>query len=252
MRIERVDQDTIKCYLSLEEMEEYKIDYRDFLSRSEKAQKLMHRIIEEAKEQVNYRPPKLAFELQITMMEQGMVLTFSEKEPFDLSDEGKVQGFVNNLKNLLGHLKAYQKELEEQGVSGDAPSRDLQAFADRHPEIPIFEEQPGQMPAATVIPTLQGGTDIREAVLCFYAMADVMDYAEVLPERLLVDSSLYKMEDAYYLHIAKGRASLERFRKTLILATEFASFFGAGEGCDRMLKEHGELLIERKAVQKLK
>ncbi|MBR6381772.1 MAG: adaptor protein MecA, partial [Lachnospiraceae bacterium] len=72
MKIERVDDKTVKCYLSLEELEEYHVDYRDFLSRSEKAQRLMQEIIRQAREEVDYKPPKLAFEMQIMMVpDQG-------------------------------------------------------------------------------------------------------------------------------------------------------------------------------------
>ena len=37
MKIERVDDKTVKCFLSNKELEEYEIDYKDFVMRSEKA-----------------------------------------------------------------------------------------------------------------------------------------------------------------------------------------------------------------------
>ena len=36
MKIERIDEKTVKCFLSNEELEEYEIDYKDFVMRSEK------------------------------------------------------------------------------------------------------------------------------------------------------------------------------------------------------------------------
>ena len=33
MKIERIDDKTVKCFLSNEELEEYDIDYKDFVTR---------------------------------------------------------------------------------------------------------------------------------------------------------------------------------------------------------------------------
>ena len=76
MRIERVDDKTVRCFLSNEELEEYEIDYKDFLTRSEKAKEVVQEIILQAEEEVGYKPPKYAFDLQIMVVpEQGLVLT---------------------------------------------------------------------------------------------------------------------------------------------------------------------------------
>ena len=81
MRIERVDDKTVKCFLSNEELEEYDIDYKDFILRSDKAKEIVQEIIEQAEELVGYKPPKFAFDLQIMMLpDQGLILTFSERD----------------------------------------------------------------------------------------------------------------------------------------------------------------------------
>ena len=56
MKIERVDERTVKCFLSNEELEEYDIDYKDFILRSDKAREVVQEIIEQAEEQVRFRP----------------------------------------------------------------------------------------------------------------------------------------------------------------------------------------------------
>ena len=63
MRIERVDDKTVKCFLSNEELEEYEIDYKDFILRSDKAREIVQEIIEQAEEEVGYKPPKFATSL---------------------------------------------------------------------------------------------------------------------------------------------------------------------------------------------
>ena len=58
MRIERIDEKTVKCFLSNQELEEYDIDYKDFIMRSEKAKEVVQEIIEQAQEEVGYKPPQ--------------------------------------------------------------------------------------------------------------------------------------------------------------------------------------------------
>ena len=91
MKIERIDDKTIKCYLSKDELAYYHVDYSDFISRTENAQRLLREIMETARSEVGYKPPKIAFEMQIMMgPEQGMVLTFSEKDPAFGVDADKI------------------------------------------------------------------------------------------------------------------------------------------------------------------
>ena len=52
MKIERIDDKTVKCFLSNEELEEYDIDYKDFVTRSDKAKEVVQEIIEQAEEDV--------------------------------------------------------------------------------------------------------------------------------------------------------------------------------------------------------
>ena len=50
MKIERIDDKTVKCFLSNEELEEYDIDYKDFVTRSDKAKEVVQEIIEQCRQ----------------------------------------------------------------------------------------------------------------------------------------------------------------------------------------------------------
>lgn len=102
MRIERVDDKTVKCFLSNEELEEYDIDYKDFVLRSEKAKEVVQDIMEQAAEEVGYKPPQFAFDLQIMMLpDKGLVLTFSEKDPIDLENNQELLACLKEMKEIV-------------------------------------------------------------------------------------------------------------------------------------------------------
>ncbi len=233
MKIERVDENTIKCYISTEEMEKYQIEYTDFLSRTDKAQELMKTIIRQAHEEVGYVPPKFAFEMQIMMVpDQGMVLTFTEKEPFDVNDRTKIDAFIASLKEFVNKL-AQQKEKLERGKAESGP-------------VPVKSKASHDM--MNRIRELK----VDEAVFSFASLSQVIGYADILPTGLRVQSSLYKMNEYYYLYIKQGTASYDRFGRACAQALEFGDLYRAESGCDEMLKEHGECLVAERAIRKLK
>ena len=106
MKIERIDDKTVKCFLSNEELEEYEIDYKDFVTRSDKAKEVVQEIIEQAEEEVGYKPPKYAFDLQIMMLpDEGLVLVFSEKEPLENKNGAQLLQALQEMKRVFEEKK---------------------------------------------------------------------------------------------------------------------------------------------------
>ena len=230
MRIERVDDKTVKCFLSNEELDEYEIDYKDFVLRSEKAKEVVQEIIIQAEETVGYKPPRYSFDLQIMMLpDQGLVLTFSEREP-----EG--EPLIECLKEMK---RVLQKAREKVGLPPSQTNSD-QSSAPPQPAQQTSEQVPAPLPKPEF------------AIFSFASLRDVMSFAEVLPGNLRMDSALYEMEESYYLCLGKGHASYERYSRACIQAMEFGGLYGAEEKLLLRLEEHGRCLIQAKAIKKLR
>ncbi len=216
MRIERVDDKTVKCFLSNEELEQYDIDYKDFIMRSDKAREVVQEIMEHAEEEVGYKPPKYAFDLQIMMLpDQGMLLIFSERD----SDGERLMECLREMRKALTQAKEYIGAADKQENGNSAPEQ---------PKQPDF------------------------AVFAFSGLRNVMDYAASLPANLRVESELYEMDGLYYLFLRKGHAAYNRYSRACIQALEFAGLYAADERQTEHLKEHGTCLIAEKAVKKLR
>ena len=245
MKIERVDDKTVKCFLSNEELEEHNIDYKDFITRTDKARELMQQIIETAAEEVGYKPPKFAFDLQIMMMpNQGMVLTLSEKDPLDLSDKDQIMAYLKSLGDLF---HAAKERFEAAGV---ALAKQEQP-AENSVGIPVeaaSDETAGKAKAAGK----QAQSRPEYAIFRFEEMRNLLAYASVMPQTLRVKSSLYAMDHAYYLYVHRGTASYERYSRACVQALEYATLYAAEEGRLLHLEEHGECLIAENALKKLK
>lgn len=231
MRIERVDDKTVKCFLSNEELEEYNIDYKDFVLRSDKAKEIVKEIIEQAEEEVGYKPPQFAFDLQIMMLpDKGLVLTFSEKEPFDVKDGDQILEYLKEMKDII---KRTREKIENNSGNVQASGQDKGE-----------SEEKKDQPAQNVRPGC--------AVFAFDNIGSLMEYATAMPKGLRVGSELYKMDDIYYLYLTKDSAAYERYSRACIQAMEFGGLYAADEERITLLKEHGECLIAVKALKKLR
>lgn len=222
MKIERVDDKTVKCFISNEELEELEITYKDFITRSERAKEVVEDIIEQAVEEVGYKPPEFAMDMQIVMMpEKGMILTLSERTPEDLKNHPMMQEY----------LKEVQKTLEEHFADSvtkekaENPNKGVKTQERKIPDFAVFE---------------------------FGSIRELSDYARILPKNLRISSSLYRLEDKYYLYLQKGNASYERYSRACIQALEYGVLYAANEEKVVYLKEHGHCIIEEKAIVKVR
>lgn len=233
MKIQRVDDKTVKCFLSKEELEEYQIDYKDFIMRNEKAKEVVQEIIQQAEEEVGYKPPKYAFDLQIMMLpDEGLVLVFSEKEPLE----------NKNGAQLLQALQEMKKVFEEKKAEINAT---LEKQAREEAARNAGKGKKGKDKAGEAKPQF--------AIFAFRNIGRVIEYADVLPANLRINSTLYRMEDGTcYVYVQKGGASYERYSRACIQAMEFAALYAADDQKVRYLEEHGECLIREKALKKLR
>lgn len=236
MKIERVDDKTVKCYISNDELQEYDLDYKDFITRSEKAREMVHDIMTQAVVEVGYTPPQYAFDLQIMVVpEQGLVLTFSEKNPEDITEGERLKECLQEMKQVLqktkarmglmdGHASA-QPEVEKQSAGKEATGRKAsEPQEDTRPQFSFFE---------------------------FASLERIGQLAAVLPVHLRVLSKVYVMGDRYYLYLHRGHAAYERYAKACVQALEFGRLYSAEEETVLFFQEHGDCLIEEKALRKL-
>lgn len=227
MKIERIDDKTVKCFISNEELEEYDITYKDFVTRSEKAKEIVEEIIEQAIAEVDYKPPQFAMDMQIMMIpEKGMLLTLSEKSPEDLKNNPMLQAYLQEMrKTLEEHLSDLTEQVKqkEQATVGKQPEN--QKTESKKPDFAIFQ---------------------------FASIRDLSEYAKILPRNLRVESCLYRLDGAYYLYLRKGGASYERYSRACIQALEYGVLYAATEERIVYLREHGECVIAKKAVAKLR
>ena len=196
MKIERIDDKTVKCFLSNEELEEYDIDYKDFVTRSDKAKEVVQEIIEQAEEEVGYKPPKYAFDLQIMMLpDEGLVLVFSEKEPLENKNGAQLLQALQEMKRVFEEKKA-----EIGATLGKQAKEETENNARKNKKAKGKAEEAAKP---------------QFAIFAFRNIGRVIEYAAVLPANLRINSTLYRMEDGTCYVYAEGRCVLRALQQSL-------------------------------------
>ncbi|MEG1458213.1 MAG: adaptor protein MecA [Acetivibrio sp.] len=100
MEFSRIDDATVRCILTEEDLKERDIELEDFFKNKEKVQNFFEEIVEEAKKEVSYESNTGVLAVQVMPLpENGLAIVFSENAESDFD------GLVKNIKDMMGELK---------------------------------------------------------------------------------------------------------------------------------------------------
>lgn len=107
---------------------------------------MVQEIIEQAEEEVGYKPPKYAFDLQIMMLpDEGLVLVFSEKEPLENKNGAQLLQALQEMKRVFEEKKAeigatLEKQAKEETENNAGKNKKAKGKAEEaaKPQFAIF------------------------------------------------------------------------------------------------------------------
>lgn len=215
MKYKKINDATVQCIVSADDMTAYGLTLSDIFERNERGEEFLRDIIERAHDEVGYQINNGNIAMQITpLKDDGLVVTFTDEGPMAFKE------MLQNLKEVLQEFSAELAGQEEQ-----AKAKVQQADKE-------FDE--------------------NRRMFVFHTMHQTMQYAATIPNTYSVKSHLYKEGEAYYLVLEKNRLSYKMFNKISAQAVEFGNLIAVCEERMRYLEEHGECLIRDRAVSKLR
>lgn len=225
MKFRKLDDKTVCCMLSEEDLTDNDITIDDFIHNRDKVQSFLEEIIETAREEVGFEASGPMLSIQImAMYPEGVMITFSE-DPKDMA---------NAIKAGIAQAKGEFDDNEwiEAAVLPESPEQEKTAY---HSEQ---TEKTGKM----------------TAIFEFSDMDAVFSFVKNAPVRSGLDSSLYQDEKSgsYYMILIKSRMSEERYRMVIATAMEFGAICGGTELQSAQIMEHCRCIMKEKAVNTLK
>ena len=179
MKFKKLDDKTVCCMVSTEDLSDNNITIEDFIQNKDKVQDFLEEVVEAAKEEVGFETSGPMLSIQImAMYPEGVMITMSE-EPKDMA--GVIKAGLAQLKGELGMDDEDWIEVRPDG-------------------IPEPEEV---VEAAEKATRTKKENDTIISVFSFSKLEDVFAFAEHTSVRSGLNSTLYKDEKkgVYYMYL---------------------------------------------------
>lgn len=120
MKYKKINEATVQCIVSADDMAEYGLALSDIFERSERGEEFLRVIIERAHDEVGYQISGGNIAMQITPLKNdGLVVTFTDERPADF------RGMLQHIKEALQSLS---EELTDQEAASRAFDEDRRMF----------------------------------------------------------------------------------------------------------------------------
>ena len=254
MKIERLNENQIRCTLSKEDLANRQIKLSELAYGSDKAKKLFHDMMTQASNEVGFEAGDIPLVIEaIPVSSECIILIVTKVEdPEELdtrfakfspttisldhddpSDTGKKQNALHGAADILDLFKKISEE-----IIGSSP-------VSQSKEMPLPEAVPEETKENTNV-------DFTK-IYAFHKLEDICRYSEVIHTRYNSNNTLYKdpKDGYYYLTLTKGKCSPEIFNKVCNIATEYGEYVPVSDSSVAYFNEHFKVIIKNKAVQKL-
>ncbi len=227
MEYKRIDENTIRCIVTEEDMESFGLNLDEFLSHSGRSDEFLQYIVSEARDELGYQDDKGIVSMRLEVLSDRRIsLTFGS------GDEKQVREQVLKYLKELAESRIAQEIEKMLGVKREEP-------ADTEKKQ-IRQEAPKK--------------EIREPyrMYCFTSLRDVMSYCRAIGLKQPIKSHLYKEKENYYLIAERYRISDYHFNLLTAVAFDYGKVLVESEHLYDHLREHGELLISGRAIGTLR
>ena len=254
MKIEKVNENQIRCTLSKKELADRQIKLSELAYGSEKARSLFRDMIEQANDEFGFEANDIPLMieaiplsgeniiLQITKVEYPEELDtrfskFSESGDLDEDDDTEADTVFCDAQGADDILGFFQKMKEE--VEADTQQVQEQVTENTPKEKTLSSEKQPEIP--------KDMTKWFE----FDHLEQMERLAYVLGDYFCGESDVYKNDskNVFCLLIRKSKHSPEEFNKICNIISEYGRHKKYTKGAEAFLKEHGRLLIKGQALQ---
>ena len=255
MKIEKVNDNQIRCTLTREDLAERQIKLSELAYGTEKAKMLFRDMMQQAAYEFGFEADDIPLMIEaipvsadtvvlvVTKVEYPEELDtrfsrFSEPDPEDLYEDGYGQGNDNQTAegadDILGLFKRVQEEHKKtpEKEENDTVSAEKESAEKSTPDHALVD---------------------LTKLFVFHDLDQIISLAHILKGFYTGRNDLYKDEatHTYYLLMKKSSQSPEEFNKVCNILSEYAAQRAYTPAAEAFLREHYHLILGQNAVQYL-
>lgn len=245
MRIEKLNDNQIRCTLTREDLDSREINLVELAYGGEKAKSLFREMMQQAAYQYGFEPNDLPIMIEaIPMSTDSIILIITKVEdPEELDTRfakfTPVDDKATEIKNTLSSLKP---EGADDILNLVRKLREAHKNIAQKAEDSSKEEPPQEAPIPNVTKLYR-----------FSSLDDVMRAAKVLGGGYHGENSLYKHPGSgeYCLIMNSSSHTPEEFNRICNTISEYAGTMKYSVGAEAYLSEHGTAIVLHQAIQQL-
>ena len=243
MKFQRINEDTIRCIVYKQDMQEYGIVLEDFFKNKSKIHDFLHELVERAEQEVGYTPKEGMLSMQIIPINPNTIsITFSENMNENYND------MINNIRDSVE--AGLESEFQADGMPEDEELEEYEEY-----EIPESEAELQENDTESHFTRQNAGMAKSSIIMIgMQSLERMASFCRVLNLNKTVTSELYHLQnkDMYCLIIEKNRLSEQDMRRILLLAVEYTSNITDELKVICHVREYGENIIEKGAYRILR
>lgn len=227
MEYKRIDENTIRCIVTEEDMESFGLNLDEFLSHSGRSDEFLQYIVSEARDELGYQNDKGIVSMRLEVLSDKRIsITFGS----------------GNEKQVREQVLKYLKELAESRIMEEIGKLFGEKQKTAHPE------KTNQTQQAESQARQQNDLNEPYRIYCFASLRDIISYCQAVGLKQPIRSHLYKEKESYYLIVERYRISEYHFNLLTAVAFDYGKVVAGQEHLYDHLQEHGELLIHSRAI----
>lgn len=225
MKFEKMENGSLRCTLTQDDLEQNGIELEDFFSNTANAREFLEKLIRIAEDEVGYKTSGNMMSIQAAIMsEDEIVLTFSDSQ---------VSGseILEHIRNMF--QSSAQKEIEEEPDIKDDILREAESLQEKDH---IQEKKEGYA-----------------YLLTFVSFSSVRNFCRILPVNSAAESRLYYLDQKkqYFLQADLNNSTRAYVYEFVAASMEYAKGIEKDSNRSSYLEEHGDIIIKEHALETL-
>lgn len=250
MQIKKINENTLSCIISPEDLHANGFRIDDFFERKKEAVDFIRSTVAQAAVSENFDLQGEMTTMRVSVLPDHSLSLLITKET---SREGAAQQIRKIAQSIMESIAA--KAMEDAGL--EAPATEAEAEQDPSARLlkalfPDTSEEEGESGSG------QGegaqAADVHTAdtyMFSFYTVRDAMDCGKVFAQAGPVESSFYylKEDDVYFLIVRRTERTPKGFEKLVLSANEFGELITSQEQSISFVTEHGVCIAKEHAIE---
>ncbi|MBR3307612.1 MAG: adaptor protein MecA [Lachnospiraceae bacterium] len=262
MRIEKVNDNQIRCFLTREDMEERKIKFSELTFGSEKANRLFMDMMQQANYEYGFEPDDTPLMIEAVPMQSGVIVFVITKVSAPDEFESRLSNIATALRGAVDVGSEEANPFEEENSSNKNNKNVTASIRITGPEEVnigdvgqviknIFQEMLGGPARAK---QEKSPAPVQEdRIFVFESISDVMDAAAVLKGLDAGENSLYRdpADGRYHLALSAAHVSPDVYQRICTAMADLCVETRNTRNRGAYMEEHYEKVIAEGAIQKL-